>query len=169
MKQIVVVGAGQAGASLVARLRGRGYGGELTLIGAEPEPPYQRPPLSKAYLLGEIGRDRLYLRPRAWYDEQGIALRLGAPVTKLDPAGRTLTVAGKALGFDAAVLATGSAPRRLPAAIGGDLAGVHTMRDLADADAIGPHLTQGGRARSSWAAAISGSRLRQSPPVGASR
>ena len=71
MKNIVVVGAGQAGASLVARLRAKGFDGAITLLGEEPVPPYQRPPLSKAYLLGEMDMERLFLRPESFYADQG--------------------------------------------------------------------------------------------------
>jgi 3-phenylpropionate/trans-cinnamate dioxygenase ferredoxin reductase component len=78
MAGIVVIGAGQAGASLVAKLRTLGFDGPLTLIGDEPVPPYQRPPLSKKYLLGEMALERLFLRPESFYAEHGIALRLGA-------------------------------------------------------------------------------------------
>ena len=74
MAHVIVVGAGQAGASLVAKLRSVGFVGDVTLIGAEKVPPYQRPPLSKAYLLGEMAEERLYLRPAEFYADQGINL-----------------------------------------------------------------------------------------------
>src|SRR6056297_46106 len=76
MTHVVVVGAGQAGASLVAKLRAVGFEGNITLIGAEKVPPYQRPPLSKAYLLGDMTEERLYLRPADFYADQNITLRL---------------------------------------------------------------------------------------------
>ena len=136
MPHIVVVGAGQAGAALAARLRAQGFAGEITLIGDEPVPPYQRPPLSKAYLLGEMEQERLWLRSADFWPENRIALRLGVPVTAIDPAARTVTLGGAAIGYDELVLATGSVPRRLPAGIGGDLAGVHTIRTLADIDVM---------------------------------
>ncbi len=82
---IVVVGAGQAGAALVARLRALGHVGPLALVGAEPDPPYQRPPLSKAYLKGEMERERLYLRPPSFYAEAGIDLMLGRAVARNRP------------------------------------------------------------------------------------
>lgn len=135
---IVVVGAGQAGASLVARLRSEGFDGALTLIGAEPVPPYQRPPLSKKYLLGEIGVERLYLRPESFYADHGITLRLGQPVAALDPATRTVWLGDETLHYDQLALTTGAQARCLPAAIGGDLSGVHTVRTLADVDAMAP-------------------------------
>lgn len=145
MSDVVVIGAGQAGASAVARLRARGFQGRITLIGEEPFPPYQRPPLSKAYLLGEMTRDRLYLRPESWYAEQNIALRLGEPVEEIDTERRTLRVGGETLPYGELILATGARPRRLPAAIGGDLEGVFTVRGLADVDAMAPRFAQGQR------------------------
>jgi len=137
MGQIVVVGGGQAAASLVARLRTLGVDDAITLIGEEPAPPYQRPPLSKAYLLGEIPRERLFLRPEAFYSDHGITLRTGDRVTRIDRAQRRLHLAsGDSVGYDSLVLATGAVPRRLPAAIGGDLPGVFTVRTLADVDSL---------------------------------
>ncbi len=141
----VVVGGGQAGASLVAKLRKDGFDGEITLICQEPVPPYQRPPLSKAYLLGDMELERLFLRPEAFYAEQGITLKLGATAEALDTEARTVTVNGEALGYDQLALTTGSSPRRLPAAIGGDLEGVYTVRGLADVDAMEPEVREGAR------------------------
>lgn len=146
MEKIIVIGAGQAGASCVAKLRAEGFDGAITLIGDEPVPPYQRPPLSKAYLLGEMALERLFLRPEAWYADNDITLRLGASVDAIDASAKTVAVGGEALPYDALVLATGSTPRRLPAAIGGDLAGVHVVRTLADVDALEPEVTEGRRA-----------------------
>lgn len=145
MRQVIVVGAGQAGSSCVARLRAKGFEGQITLIGEEPFPPYQRPPLSKAYLLGEMERDRLYLRPESFYVEQEITLKLGTPVTAIDPAAQTLTVGDDVLHYDDLVLTTGSTPRRLPAAIGGDLDGVMVVRGLQDVDAMAPRFAKGAR------------------------
>jgi 3-phenylpropionate/trans-cinnamate dioxygenase ferredoxin reductase subunit len=145
MNRIVVIGAGQAGASLVAKLRMLGFAGEITLIGAEPVPPYQRPPLSKAYLLGEMTLERLFLRPESFYADQGITLRLGQPVGAIDPVARTVTLGGELLEYDALALTTGSLPRRLPALIGGDLPGVHVVRALADVDAMAPEFQPGRR------------------------
>ncbi len=145
MEHIAVVGAGQAGASLVARLRGLGFAGRLTLWGEEPVPPYQRPPLSKKYLTGEMELERLFLRPASWYAGEGIALHTGTRVSAIDPAARTLTAGGRSVGWDALVLATGSVPRRLPAAAGGELAGVFTVRTLADVDAMAPGFRAGAR------------------------
>ncbi|MEJ6391057.1 NAD(P)/FAD-dependent oxidoreductase [Gymnodinialimonas ulvae] len=141
MDRIIVIGAGQAGASCVAKLRAEGFDGALTLIGDEPAPPYQRPPLSKAYLLGDMALERLYLRPSDWYAENTIDLRMGQAVEAVDAAAKTVTVAGAALPYDALVFATGSTPRRLPAEIGGSLKGVHVVRTLADVDAMEPEVT----------------------------
>ena len=145
LDRVVVVGAGQAGASLVARLRGEGFGGAVTLIGAEPVPPYQRPPLSKKYLLGEMALERLFLRPESFYPENGIDLHLAETVTAIDRADRQVIAGGHAIPYDRLVLTTGSVPRRLPAAIGGGLDGVHVVRDLADADRMAPEFTEGAR------------------------
>jgi 3-phenylpropionate/trans-cinnamate dioxygenase ferredoxin reductase subunit len=135
--RIVVVGAGQAGASLVAKLRALGHRGPLTLVGGEPDPPYQRPPLSKAYLKGEMARERLWLRPLSFYDEGGIELITGTRVEAIDRATKELAlVDGRRLPYDLLALTTGALPRRLPAALGGDLDGVFLMRSLADADAL---------------------------------
>ncbi|WP_121061339.1 NAD(P)/FAD-dependent oxidoreductase [Chachezhania antarctica] len=146
MGRIIVTGAGQAGASLTARLRKDGYEGEIVLIGAEAHPPYQRPPLSKAYLLGDMALERLFLWPESVYADQGITLRLGTTVSAIDPAAKTLTLGDEVLEYDQLALTTGSAPRRLPSAIGGDLGGVFTVRDLADADAMAPEVAHGRRA-----------------------
>ena len=116
MRHVIVVGAGQAGASCVAKLRNAGFEGDVTLIGAEPVPPYQRPPLSKGYLMGDMTQDRLFLRPESFYAEHDITLRLGSRVTGIDAAARQVMLDTETLSYDALVLATGSAPRRLPAA-----------------------------------------------------
>lgn len=145
MSHIVVVGAGQAGAALVAKLRTAGHTGQITLIGEEPAPPYQRPPLSKAYLLGEMEEERLWLRSAEFYAEQQITLRLGERVEAIDPAARTVTLGGQKIGYDQLALTTGSIPRRLPAAIGGDLGGVYTVRTLADVDAMRAEFRPGAR------------------------
>lgn len=143
--RIVVVGAGQAGASLCERLRALGHEGPITLVGAEPVPPYQRPPLSKKYLTGEMPLERLLLRPEAFYAEHGIALRAGARATGIDRAAREVLIGDERLPYDLLALTTGAIPRRLPDAAGGALAGVHVLRDLADADALAPELVAGRR------------------------
>ncbi|ARE84440.1 Rhodocoxin reductase [Roseovarius sp. EC-HK134] len=145
MTGVVVIGAGQAGASLVAKLRSEGYDGPITLIGEEPVPPYQRPPLSKKYLLGDMALERLYLRPESYYAEAGIDLRLNARVTAIDRAAQEVVIGTERLGYAHLVLATGSRPRHLPAAIGGELGGVHVVRTLADVDAMAPGFVPGAR------------------------
>jgi len=145
MDHVVVIGAGQAGASCVAKLRNGGFEGRITLIGAEPAPPYQRPPLSKAYLMGDMPKERLFLRPEAFYAEHEIDLRLGTEVSAIDVAAQTVTAGDDVLAYTHLVLATGSVPRRLPVAIGGDLDGVFVVRDLADVDAMAPRFVSGAR------------------------
>ncbi|WP_294610961.1 NAD(P)/FAD-dependent oxidoreductase [uncultured Roseovarius sp.] len=145
MPGVVVIGAGQAGASVVAKLRAEGFEGKITLIGEEPVPPYQRPPLSKKYLLGEMALERLFLRPERFYPEADIDLRLNTAVTGIDRAAKEVVMGDERLGYEHLVLATGSRPRRLPAAIGGDLGGVHVVRTLADVDAMAPGFVAGAR------------------------
>ena len=143
MSHFVIIGAGQAGCSLVAKLRAEGFAGQITLVGSEPVPPYQRPPLSKAYLLGEMTQDRLYLRPVEFYADHDITLRLSTHAMTIDTAARTVALSdGSSLTYDALALTTGSTPRRLPVAVGGDLAGVYTVRSLADADAMEPEFRE---------------------------
>lgn len=143
---IVLVGAGQASASCAVKLRARGYDGPLVIVGEEPAAPYQRPPLSKKYISGELALERLFVRPLSWYAEQKVELRLGCKVTVLRPEAHELVLAdGTSLRYRQVVLATGSRPRRLPAEIGGDLGGVFTIRNVADADAIAPSLKPGAR------------------------
>lgn len=145
MSHVIVVGAGQAGASCVAKLRSEGFDGLITLIGSETALPYQRPPLSKKYLLGEMELERLFLRPESFYEQNDVTLRIGETVDRIDATARTVSIAGDTLAYDQLVLATGSAPRRLPASIGGNLDHVYTMRDLADADAMAPSFVEGQR------------------------
>ena len=145
MGHVVVVGAGQAGSSCVAKLRNGGFDGEITLIGAETAPPYQRPPLSKGYLLGEMSLERMYLRPESFYAENNIALVLGAEVNAVDAAAKTVSYGEQTVRYDDLVLATGSEPRTLPAAIGGTLGGVYTVRTLQDVGAMEPEFADGKR------------------------
>ncbi len=145
MSRIVIIGAGQAGSSLAVKLRALGFDGDITLIGEEPVPPYQRPPLSKKYMLGEMEVERLYLRPEAFYAEQNITLRTNARVTAIDPQAKTVTLDDGVLPYDQLALTTGSTPIRLPDIIGGGLGGVYTVRTLANADAMAPEFTEGRR------------------------
>lgn len=145
-RRVVVIGAGQAGFSLAAKLRELGHAGEITLIGEEPEPPYQRPPLSKKYLLGDFELDRLLLKPREFYAQQRITLLLNEPVTAIDRATRSVATARRRIPYDIVALTTGGLPRQLPEAAGGSLDGVFLMRSRADADALAPELQPGRRA-----------------------
>jgi len=147
MAHFVVIGAGQAGSSLVAKLRSSGFDGDITLIGGEAVPPYQRPPLSKAYLLGEMEQERLYLRPAAFYADQNITLRLSTRAVDVDAATRTVTLeGGEVLTYDQLAFTTGAHPRALPASIGGMLNNVFTVRDLQDADTMEPAFRAGAKA-----------------------
>lgn len=145
MSGIVVVGAGQAGLSLVAKLRAEGYYGALTLLGEEVWPPYQRPPLSKKFLLGELPRERLSLRSPEFYGDHDIDLKLGARVEAIDRDAGQVRFGDQVLAYDRLVLATGACPRRLPAAIGGGLENVFTLRGIDDVDAMAPRFKPGAR------------------------
>lgn len=145
MDRIVVVGAGQAGASLVAKLRNLGHDGPITLIGEESALPYQRPPLSKQYLLGEMELERLFLRPATFYAENEIQVLTNVTVNAIDRADKVLIAGGTQIPYDQLALTTGSVPRRLPGSVGGELRGVHVVRTLADVDAIAPDCRDGAR------------------------
>jgi len=133
---LVIVGGGQAAAQAVQSLRQQSFAGAITLLGDEPYPPYQRPPLSKKYFAGELARERLMLRPAAFYAEKGVALELGARVEELEPAARRVRLRdGRTLAYDRLLLATGSRARALPVP-GVDLAGVHYFRTITDVDSI---------------------------------
>ncbi|MFH5775278.1 NAD(P)/FAD-dependent oxidoreductase [Paracoccus sp. NGMCC 1.201697] len=142
---IVILGAGQAAASMAAKLRALGHQGQITVIGDEAAPPYQRPPLSKAYLLGDMGLDRLTLRGSEWWDEQGITLRLDERATAIDRDRRAVLTDRGEYPYDALALTLGASPRRLPDALGGNLPGVHVVRNLADIAAVKPALLPGRR------------------------
>jgi NADPH-dependent 2,4-dienoyl-CoA reductase/sulfur reductase-like enzyme len=134
VKRVVVVGAGIAGLRAAEALRSAGYDGRLTLVGAEDEEPYDRPPLSKEVLTGARTPEFAYLRDRAHFDALGIDLLLGTTAESLDLSRRAVGVDGRELPFDGLLIATGSAPRTLPAAP--PLEGVHVLRSLADARAV---------------------------------
>jgi 3-phenylpropionate/trans-cinnamate dioxygenase ferredoxin reductase component len=132
----VIVGAGLAGAKAAEALRAEGFDGRLLLLGDEAERPYDRPPLSKAYLRGETDRDSLYLHQDGFSATHDIELHTSTPVRSLDPAGRHVELAsGERVGYDRLLLATGAAPRRL-AVPGEDLGGVHYLRSRHDADTL---------------------------------
>ena len=142
MRTIAVVGASLSGLRAAQELRTQGYDGELVLVGSEPHLPYDRPPLSKDYLLGKVGRDDLALADRSDLDELDAQWRLGVPAERLDvTGGRVVLTSGEEIAADAIVIATGGLPRRLPAADG--LLGVHVLRSVDDADALRAELTGG--------------------------
>jgi 3-phenylpropionate/trans-cinnamate dioxygenase ferredoxin reductase subunit len=143
MDPYVIVGAGLAGAKAAETLRAEGFDGPVVLIGDEDEVPYERPPLSKGYLLGKDPRDAAAVHPASWYDEQGIELRLGTEVTALDPAAHEVELAGgERLRYAKLLLTTGSVVRPLDVP-GGDR--VRTLRKLPDADELREALGRGGR------------------------
>jgi 3-phenylpropionate/trans-cinnamate dioxygenase ferredoxin reductase subunit len=136
MQTIAIVGANVGGGRAAEALRQEGFDGRIVLIGAEPERPYERPPLSKELLWGTAEEERLYLRPEAYYAEQQIELWLGVRATGLDPAARQLQLAdGRSLPYDKLLIATGAAPRWLQVP-GADLDGILVLRTLADARAL---------------------------------
>ncbi len=143
--RIIIAGAGHAGGSAAAMLRQLGWKTGISLIGEEPLPPYQRPPLSKAWLKGEADADSLALRPLAFYNDADIDLRLGVTVTRIDPAARAVTLSdGETLHYAHLILATGSRARRIPLP-GLELGNVLELRTAADADRLKAVLGAGKR------------------------
>ncbi|WP_421726111.1 NAD(P)/FAD-dependent oxidoreductase [Bauldia sp.] len=132
----VIVGAGQAGIKAAETLRQKGYDGDLVMMGEEPFLPYQRPPLSKAYLQGEMDEERLFFRSKAYFDTAAIDLRTNAKVVSIDPAGRCIALSdGSILAYASLLLTTGTRARRIPLR-GVDLDGVFSLRTIADVAAI---------------------------------
>jgi len=145
LERIVVIGAGQAGVQAVASLRAESFAGSIVLAGEEPFPPYQRPPLSKAYLSGDFARERLFLKPESFYAEARCELLLGARAEAIDRGAKTVRFAsGKTLPYDGLLLATGARVRKLPLP-GAGLPGVHYLRDIADVDVLRPILKPGAK------------------------
>ncbi|MEU5811244.1 FAD-dependent oxidoreductase [Streptomyces sp. NPDC047718] len=141
----VIVGAGLAGAKAAQTLREEGFDGPLVLIGEESERPYERPPLSKGYLLGKDERETVYVHPSQWYTEHDVDLRLGTTVTAIDAAGHEVTLAdGSRLRYVKLLLTPGSSPRHLPVP-GAALDGVHYLRRLSDSDRIKKVFTSASR------------------------
>jgi len=142
----VIVGASLAGATAAATLREEGADGSVTLIGAEREPPYERPPLSKAYLRGEVPFDTALVRPPAYYAEHRIDTVFGTRATRVDTAARVVELEnGRRVPFDALLIATGGRNRRFSIP-GGDLEGIHSLRTRQDADRIRAGMAPGRRA-----------------------
>jgi len=132
----VIVGGGMAGAIAAQTLREEGFDGKITLLGQEPNAPYERPPLSKDYLQGKAERDSIFVHPEPWYAEHAVELSLGSAVTSLDPASRTVTTAtGERMSYDKLLLATGSKPRHLDVP-GADLDGAYYLRNVEDSDGL---------------------------------
>jgi len=132
----IIVGGGLAGAIAAQTLREEGFDRRITLLGEESNRPYERPPLSKDYLQGNTDRDSIFVHPESWYANHAVELRLGAAVTSLDPALRTVTTAtGVQLGYDKLLLATGSTPRRVSVP-GADFDGVRYLRSVEDSERI---------------------------------
>jgi 3-phenylpropionate/trans-cinnamate dioxygenase ferredoxin reductase component len=141
--QIVLIGGGQAAAQAVQSLRMGGYAGKLILVGDEPALPYQRPPLSKAYMKGEFAEERLFFKPGAWYEDNGVELILSTRAVKIDRAAQLVVLEhGGTLNYDALILCTGSRPRALPVK-GADLKNVFDLRGLADVERIQPNMVAG--------------------------
>jgi 3-phenylpropionate/trans-cinnamate dioxygenase ferredoxin reductase subunit len=144
--QMVIVGGGLAGAKAAETLRDEGFDGTVVLLAAEHERPYERPPLSKGYLLGNDEREQAFVHPEDWYAEHDVDLRLGSPVTALHPADHEVEISGgERVGYSKLLLATGAEPRRLDVP-GADLEDVRYLRELADSDHLRDVLTDGHRA-----------------------
>lgn len=142
---IVIIGAGHAGGTAAAELRRAGFTGPITLIGDEPIPPYERPPLSKAWLKGETDASKLALKPAAFYETANIDLRLNTTATAIDREARTVTTGdGGKIPYDSLIIATGARARRIPLP-GLDLGNVLELRNAADADKLKAVLTPGAR------------------------
>lgn len=136
VNRILIVGAGQAAIQAIDTLRRKGFSGQLTLVGEEPWLPYQRPPLSKKYLSGAMEREKLLIRPQSFYQDHRVQTHLGRRALEIDRQRRSVRLDdGTAVGYDALLLATGSAPRHIPAP-GANLAGVHLLRNIADVERI---------------------------------
>lgn len=143
--KVVILGAGHAGGAMAAFLRQAGHEGPIVLIGDEPIGPYQRPPLSKAWLKGEADADSLALKDPAWYADNGCDLKLGVRATGLNRGDKTVTLStGETVSYDILVFATGARARKLPIP-GADLKGVLELRTAADAEALKAALGEGRR------------------------
>ena len=141
---LVIVGAGQAAISFISRHVALDSAQPVLLIGDEPHPPYQRPPLSKKYLLGALQLERLYIRPPEWYQEHGIGLRFNTRIERIDRERHcVISDDGEAIEYDKLLLCTGSSARELPEAIGGTLDGVFTIRSIADIDRMAARFAAG--------------------------
>jgi 3-phenylpropionate/trans-cinnamate dioxygenase ferredoxin reductase subunit len=144
-RTFVIVGASLAGAKAAEALRHEGFDGRVVLVGEEAERPYERPPLSKDYLRGEAGREKVYVHDEGFYADQGIELRTSTRVAAIEPAaGQVVFDDGSRLAYERLLLATGAVPRRLSVP-GWDLPGVHALRTLDDAESLRTAITPGSR------------------------
>jgi len=142
---VVIAGAGHAAGQVVATLRQKKFDGAIILIGEEPWLPYQRPPLSKKFLAGELPAERLHFKPESFYDDPGIEVRLETRIRAVDCGGKTLQTAdGETIAYDKLVFATGARPRLLGLP-GADLDGIHYLRTIADVTGIRSQLIKGAR------------------------
>lgn len=145
MERIVIVGAGHAAGQIVATLRQKKFAGNITLLGDEAWYPYQRPPLSKKFLAGELPADRLYVKPQSFYADRNIDVQLETEVTSINPESRSVQCnSGQSFNYDKLIIATGSRPRKIDLP-GSDLPGVHYLRTIDDVNAIRASLTAGSR------------------------
>ncbi len=135
-QNIVIIGAGQAAIQAIQSLRAEGFSGPITLVGEEAYPPYQRPPLSKAYLLGQLERPRLFLKSDAYYGEAGVELLVNTTARAIDRAAKTVELSdGRKLPYDKLLLTTGARVRKLRSP-GADLPGIFYLKSIADVDAL---------------------------------
>ena len=142
---IVIIGAGQAGGQAAASLRQMGFEGAIHLVGDESAPPYQRPPLSKAYLKGQLERERLFLKPLQYYEDNAITFHPGVSATAIDRHAKTVVLSNRtSLSYTKLIIATGSRPRALPLP-GADLGNVFDLRTLDDIDVLKPQMQEGRR------------------------
>jgi 3-phenylpropionate/trans-cinnamate dioxygenase ferredoxin reductase subunit len=138
LERIVIIGAGQAGCQAVASLRAEGFEGTIVMVGDEPYAPYQRPPLSKTYLMGAMERDRLFLKPEAFYADAKCETIADVPAVSINRDAKEVALAdGRVLGYDKLLIATGTRVRKIKVP-GADLQGIHYLRSIADVDALRP-------------------------------
>jgi 3-phenylpropionate/trans-cinnamate dioxygenase ferredoxin reductase subunit len=144
MTTFVIVGGGLAGAKAAEALRADGFDGEVVLFGSEPERPYERPPLSKGYLLGKEDREKAFVHSAGWYDQHDVDLRIGVTVAMIDPAAHLVTFDGGTIAYDKLLLATGASARRIDVP-GAGLGNVRYLRTLPESEALRAAFTPGAR------------------------
>ncbi len=144
VENVIIIGAGQAAVSAIAQLRDKGFTGAIVLVGDEPHLPYQRPPLSKKYLIGEFAQERLQFKAPEWYDDMNVSIHLDDAAQSIDCENQIVRLtSGLELNYGHLIIATGASPRILPASIGGALENVFIMRAIAHADALSSHVVAG--------------------------